>query len=157
MQRKTDKTKTSFVAQITRKLAKSITALSKIVHMHAGERRVTVRGQSSIEFLLAIPIIFLITIFIVGQFSTATKTTVAMATAKESFYEKTLDFNESVLVKKIEYTVCDQNTLKLNFNTIPNSLTSTSVDLDTIQTESIATSGFPDVNITVNETTPICP
>lgn len=80
------------------------------------------RAQSSIEFLIVLPVVMLIAIFIAGEFTSLTKSTLALAAAKEIFYEKTADLNTAVQLERVMFAICQGNTLKLNFGTIPKSV-----------------------------------
>lgn len=114
------------------------------------------KGQSSIEFLLALPIVLLIAIFVSGEFSNLTKTTIALATTKESFYEKTLNAETTLMVKKLEYLICN-NEMQINILTSPADTGRyyTEQELQdisrAIENEVIATSGVPEIEITFNE------
>lgn len=114
----------------------------------------TTKGQSSIEFLLALPIVFLIAIFISGEFSNLTKTTIALASAKESFYEKTADANKTIMVKKLEYLICESE-MKINILTSPTSTGYTQEELigmaTDIKAETEQTSGMTILEITINQ------
>lgn len=111
------------------------------------------KGQSSIEFLLALSIVFIIAIFIAGEFSNLTKTTIALAGAKESFYEKTADANKTIMVKKLEYIICESG-MKINILTSPTSTGYTQEELTAIatviQAETMQTSGVEITDITIN-------
>ena len=108
------------------------------------------KGQSSIEFLLALPIVFLIAIFISGEFSNLTKSTIALASAKESFYEKTIDASEAIIVKKLEYIICNDQSMKINILTIPGNITMDSALIAKIKSEAEQTSGIQPIDITLN-------
>lgn len=113
------------------------------------------KGQSSIEFLLALPVVFILTIFIAGEFSSLSKTTVALATVKESFYEKASDLNQNAMTEKLEYLVCGA-TMNINLQTLPQGL-DLGQELENMETQAEQASGL-NVELTMNGTLPdTCP
>ncbi|GEM_PF-3262468 len=116
------------------------------------------KGQSSLEFIIFVPVVFIIAIFIIGQFDGVTKSTIAMATAKTGFYEKSAALDKTVFVKKIGFLDCP-NGLSLNFETDPESITTYESDIThpknyidetQIETQTENISGLQNVTIYIN-------